>query len=80
MSHPSASSTQTAPPVEEPTFEQVRRGYRWRSVLLPDGREVSVQVPLTPEDFLNPQEGDLVPESTFHATATIDLHSVLRLS
>ncbi|MBI2875954.1 MAG: Uma2 family endonuclease [Candidatus Tectomicrobia bacterium] len=78
MSDRSATLTQAPPPVEQPPIEQLMRGYRWRSVLLPDGGEISVQVPLTPEDFLNPQEGDFVPESTFHATAINDLYSLLR--
>jgi Uma2 family endonuclease len=76
-----ASKAQTADigdlfPVEEP-FDQ-ERGWRYKRVTLADGREVSYMVPLTSEDFLNPQEDDVWPQSPLHARITDDLTFMLR--
>jgi Uma2 family endonuclease len=38
-----------------------------------------VQVPLTRDDFLNPQEGDVMPQRTFHEETTSALRDMLRL-
>ncbi|MBI3360726.1 MAG: Uma2 family endonuclease [Chloroflexi bacterium] len=79
MAEQTMPSVGTALPVDPPATDLVARGYRWRRVPRPDGTETSVQVPLTSGDFLNPQEGDVMPESTFHAATTTDLHDMLRL-
>lgn len=60
-------------PLDDP-----ERGWRYVRVKLPDGREVSQTVPLTPADFLNPQEGDVMPQRPFHAQATRDLADMLQ--
>ncbi|HEY4564789.1 MAG TPA: Uma2 family endonuclease [Thermoanaerobaculia bacterium] len=41
-------------------------GSRWISVRLPDGRIVDEQIPLTPDDLLDPQPGDQVTQSDKH--------------
>jgi colicin import membrane protein len=41
-------------------------GSRWISVRLPDGRIVDEQIPLTPDDLLDPQLGDQVTQSDRH--------------
>jgi colicin import membrane protein len=41
-------------------------GSRWISVRLPDGRLVDQQIPLTPDDLLDPQPGDQVTQSDRH--------------
>ena len=41
-------------------------GSRWISVRLPDGRLVDEQIPLTPDDLLDPQLGDQVTQSDKH--------------
>ncbi len=79
MSEQATFTVADSPPVEQPTAEQLMRGYRWRRVPGPNGETRSVQVPLTRDDFLNPREEDVMPESTFHATVTTDLHDMLRL-
>jgi Uma2 family endonuclease len=43
------------------------RGWRYRRVQRPDGSEELEQVFLTADDFMNPQEGDIMPEDTFHS-------------
>jgi Uma2 family endonuclease len=54
--------------------------YGWRDVrrTLPDGREDLVQVALTLEDVLHPQEGDVIPENTDHDADCIYLATVFR--
>jgi Uma2 family endonuclease len=42
-------------------------GSRWISVRLPDGRMVDEQIPLTPDDLLDPQLGDQVTQSNRHS-------------
>jgi colicin import membrane protein len=42
-------------------------GSRWISVRLPDGRIVDEQIPLTPDDLLDPQLGDQVTQSNRHS-------------
>ncbi len=73
---------QTAPPRGLPwadtPLDDPERGWRYVRVTLPDGREVSQTVPLTPADFLNPQEGDVMPQRPFHAQATRDLADMLQ--
>jgi Uma2 family endonuclease len=41
-------------------------GYRWRRVRLANGEETDEQVALTPEDVLDPQFGDEVPQTEPH--------------
>lgn len=41
-------------------------GSRWISVRLPDGRLVDQEIPLTPDDLLDPQPGDQVTQSDKH--------------
>lgn len=58
--------------------EDLRYGWRWRSVRLPSGREVMRQIPLTPEDHLNPQYGDEVPQNEQHAALCTLVHALLK--
>lgn len=53
-------------------------GYRWRCVRLPSGEEVEQQIPLTPEDLLDPQPGDVVGQSGPHEKLLHLLVSLLR--
>src|SRR5262245_51720295 len=41
-------------------------GFRWRRVRLPNGEESDEQIPLTPQDILDPEFGDEVPQSGPH--------------
>ncbi|HEV2852928.1 MAG TPA: Uma2 family endonuclease [Thermoanaerobaculia bacterium] len=41
-------------------------GYRLKHVHLPSGEEIEQQIPLTPEDLLDPQPGDVVGQSRRH--------------
>ncbi|MCP4654122.1 MAG: hypothetical protein GY856_01755 [bacterium] len=43
-----------------------RLGFRERLTTTPDGREVFEQIPLTPEDLIYPQEGDVVSQGIPH--------------
>lgn len=42
-------------------------GSRWISVRMPDGRMVDQEIPLTPDDLLDPQLGDQVTQSNRHS-------------
>jgi len=52
------------PPV--PEKDPFRHGWRFVHRRSPEGTEECVQVPLTMEDVLHPQEGDCIPENTLH--------------
>lgn len=51
------------------TQELAERGWRREFITQPDGTIVAVQVPLTAEEFLHPQAGYHLPNSTFHDDA-----------
>ena len=55
-----------------------RFGWRYVQQIGPDGSKQSVQVPLTPEDLLHPQEGDKIVEGTQQSRDRNYLYSVLQ--
>jgi Uma2 family endonuclease len=59
---PADQRTASPSPNADPFFY----GYRLRCVRLPSGEEVEQQIPLTPEDLLDPQPGDVVGQSGPH--------------
>jgi len=59
---PADRETASSSPNADPFFY----GYRLRCVRLPSGEEVEQQIPLTPEDLLDPQPGDVVGQSGPH--------------
>ncbi len=48
------------------TTELAECGWRTEDITKPDGTTATVQVPLTASEFLHPQEGYRLPNSTFH--------------
>jgi colicin import membrane protein len=64
--------TPTSPSTSPPVYDSECREfpYGWRFVKRPgkDGREELVQVPLTLEDALHPQDGDHIPQRLTHVT------------
>ncbi len=52
-------------------------GWRYVTQIEPDGTEKSVQVPLTEEDVLHPQEGDFIVNNDDHANDCFFLKGVL---
>jgi len=56
-----------------------RYGFRDDYVLQPDGSSKYVQIPLTPEDFLHPHEGDHFMEGSLHDILRSYLKDVFRL-
>jgi ssRNA-specific RNase YbeY (16S rRNA maturation enzyme) len=52
-------------------------GWRMESVLQPDGTTKEIQVPLTDLEFLHPQEGYHLPNSTFHGRIVGDARDIL---
>jgi Uma2 family endonuclease len=55
-----------------------RYGTRWKQVRLPNGEIVDQPIPLTPDDLLDPQLGDEVPQSDPHAQVATSLYGLLK--
>lgn len=55
-----------------------RYGWRWKAVRLPNGKVVDQQIPLTPDDLLDPQLGDEVPQSDPHSIVATALYEILK--
>jgi colicin import membrane protein len=53
-----SAATLEQPPALDAGLDPFRIGWRYVHTVLPDGTKRSVQVPLTEEDFLHPQEDD----------------------
>lgn len=58
--------------------DSYRYGWGLRRVRLPDGRVEVREVPLTPEDFLDPQVGDRLTQNSFHIEFVSTLFDMLR--
>jgi len=71
---PNPPTPQTTPPASNP----YPYGWRYVNRTLPDGRIEVDQVPLTLEDVLHPQEGDVIPEAPIHQIDRDYIGSVLR--
>jgi colicin import membrane protein len=69
----------TPKPSVPQSVDSGRTPYGWRYVRrkLPDGTEESVEVPLTVEDLLHPQEGDFIPENSLHSWERAYLYQVI---
>lgn len=65
--------------VRDPVFsaDPFRYGTRWQRVRLPNGELTEREVPLTPEDLLDPQLGDEIPQSGPHSLVATTLFDVL---
>lgn len=74
-----ASSTQTrtatTPNPNEPDW---RLGWRYEHVRTAAGKEEVVQIPLTPDEALHPEEGYIMPVHTEHERVVNDLRDMLR--
>ncbi|NES20374.1 MAG: Uma2 family endonuclease [Symploca sp. SIO3E6] len=61
VSYPASTTTKN-----DRSTELAERGWKLVTELQADGKINTVQVPLTAEEFLHPQEGFHLPNSTFH--------------
>jgi Uma2 family endonuclease len=61
-----------------PGADPFRYGWRIRHVRLPSGEVTEQQIPLTPEDLLDPQLGDVVVQSVDHYWEAHDVAGPLR--
>ncbi len=66
-----------AAPVPLAEEEEFPHGWRRITETLPDGSVRYHDIPLTPEDFLNPQPGDQMPQSPEHAKELMELYCKL---
>lgn len=75
-----AMSTITAPATYERPTPSDPYYYGWRDISTegPDGKAVTVRVPLTLEDCLHPQMGDVIVESSLHEQILTYLATILR--
>lgn len=62
---------------EDDWEERFRLGWRYRTVVLPDGDSELQEEPLTEADLLNPRLGDHILHSTWHTLTVHMLYSVL---
>lgn len=79
---PTSTPPPTAPPAPQPaSAEDNPFPYGWRYVrqTLPDGTTDLVQVPLTLEDALHPEEDDVIPEIDPHEQERGDLKRIFSL-
>jgi len=69
-------------PVQDESFEAgedpYRHGWRERREIAPDGAEKLCWDPLTYQDLLDPQEGDVVAEDSVHRSVTDDMARILK--
>jgi Uma2 family endonuclease len=63
------------PPVS--SDELAQRGWRYQTLAQPDGRETTIQIPLTDEEFLHPKEGYHLPNNTFHDRIIATVQDIL---
>ena len=63
---------------EPPEADPFRYGWRPKYVRLPDGEVLVEEIPLTAEDLLDPQDGDVVGQSEQHFFLLILLADLLR--
>src|SRR3954470_12043160 len=66
------------PAVESPDADPFRYGWRPLYVRLPSGEVIEEQIPLTAEDLLDPQDGDVVGHSEQHFSLLLLLADLLR--
>lgn len=66
------------PEPSRPGDDPYRYGWRYRSVKTAEGGEERRRIPLTFEDLLDPQEGDVVPQDSIHDDVTDDLKDRMR--
>jgi Uma2 family endonuclease len=60
-----------------PTDELADRGWRNEEIVQPDGSTVFEMIPLTSEEFLHPEEGYHLPNSTFDDRIAGDIKDIL---
>ncbi|HEW97943.1 MAG: hypothetical protein DRR16_21295 [Candidatus Parabeggiatoa sp. nov. 3] len=63
---------------DKPQVEEFPYGWRIKTETLPSGEEIYTQIPLTQEDFLNPQLGDVMPQNQRHYQDTVDLYDMFQ--
>ena len=61
-----------------PSADPFRYGWRPKYVHLPSGEVIEEWIPLTPEDLLDPQLGDVIPQSGEHADYLLHGANLLR--
>lgn len=63
----------------EPAEPDWSLGWRYEISYKPNGEQIAVRIPLTPEEARHPKEGYVMPERTEHDTISDDLSDMLRV-
>lgn len=71
---PIVSSQNGIAPADDPFYY----GHRWQEVTAEDGNVDTVEIPLTQDDFLDPQEGDHFVQGTLHEKDVEKIKSIFR--
>jgi Uma2 family endonuclease len=66
-------------PSENRSTDLAECGWREETIVQPDGTTLTLQVPLTEEEYLHPQEDYHLPNSTFHDQTVSDAREMLTL-
>ena len=74
----STTSTVPSPPPRGVCEPQPFYGWRYLRSVGEDGVEHLTEIPLTLEDVLHPQEGDVIPENSLHGDERGYLHNVFK--
>jgi Uma2 family endonuclease len=61
---------------EQPDDDEFYYGYRYDITYDDNGEEIFIMVPLTPDDFMDPQEGDMFMLGSQHSKDTFNLFSI----
>jgi len=64
---------------DKPQVDEFPYGWRYQKETLPSGEEILIQIPLTAEDFLNPQLGDVMPQNRRHYQDNVDLYDIFQV-
>lgn len=80
MSEGPTTTAATLPRIIRPELDPWRFGWRYVKEPQPDGSVRTEQVPLTYEDVLYPQEGDVIVETPIHDQTGIDLKCALQIT
>ncbi|MCP4107380.1 MAG: hypothetical protein GY749_17855 [Desulfobacteraceae bacterium] len=74
VSHDTYSRPEPVLPDHPSDTEEFPHGWRQTTEILPDGSVHYRDIPLNPEDFLNPEPGDQMPQGPEHARQAISIY------
>jgi len=64
---------------DKPQVDEFPYGWRYKKETLASGEEIYCQIPLTAEDFLDPQLGDVMPQNEKHYQDSVDIFDIFQV-